>query len=127
MESILTQHSAILEAATIGVPDNVKGEVPVSFVVMNKTDTNILFSEELSSELLAFVEQRLGKGLRPKAIHVIEGLPKTRNGKVVRRVIRAAYLDLDLGDISTLENPEVLTSIRLFNENRCDSKLLTAE
>jgi len=112
MESILVEHSAVLEAATIGVPDELKGEAAVCFVVVNQRYTVTATQEELLGELLRFTEQRLGKALRPRTIHFIPQLPKTRNGKIVRRAIRAAYLGLDRGDLSTLENPDALSAIQ---------------
>lgn len=118
MESALVEHTAVLEAATIGIPDDIKGEVAVCLVVITPSYSAQQFTIELMNELLAFVESRLGKSLRPKSIHPIDQLPKTRNGKVVRRAIRAAYLDLDPGDISTLENPEILETIRALSSRK---------
>ncbi len=73
---------------------------------------------DLSAELDALVAARLGKPLRPKAIAFVQDLPKTRNGKVMRRVIRAAYLDEPPGDLSSLENPQAVDEIRLSREQR---------
>ncbi|WP_328591328.1 AMP-binding protein [Paenibacillus albiflavus] len=114
MESALVEHAAVLEAATIGIPDDVKGEVAVCLVVISQAYQESKLTIELMNELLHYVEEKLGKGMKPKVIHAAEQLPKTRNGKVVRRAIRAAYLGLDPGDISTLENPEILDTIRLL-------------
>lgn len=114
MESVLVEHAAVLEAATIGIPDDTKGEAAVCLVVINQAYLESKLTTELMAELLQYVEHKLGKGMKPKVIHAAEQLPKTRNGKVVRRAIRAAYLGIDPGDISTLENPEILESIRLL-------------
>lgn len=105
IESILVDHSSVIESATIGVPDSIKGEDIVCFVVLKQ---QVKPEPELTSELVKMVEGRMGKALKPKRIHFVSELPKTRNGKVMRRVIRAAYLSTDPGDLSSLENPDVL-------------------
>ncbi|MBE3563561.1 MAG: AMP-binding protein [Hydrogenibacillus schlegelii] len=109
IESILTAHPAIKESAVIGVPDDVKGEVPVAFVVLKPGRE---WTPDLRSEILHWVAERLGKALRPKAVYCVDDLPKTRNAKILRRAIRAAYLGQDPGDLSSLENPEAVDAIR---------------
>ncbi|CAM3437894.1 AMP-binding protein [Hydrogenibacillus schlegelii] len=109
IESILTAHPAIKESAVIGVPDDVKGEVPVAFVVLKPGRE---WTPDLRAEILHWVAERLGKALRPKAVYCVDDLPKTRNAKILRRAIRAAYLGQDPGDLSSLENPEAVDAIR---------------
>ncbi|OLD40954.1 MAG: AMP-dependent synthetase, partial [Nitrospirae bacterium 13_1_40CM_2_62_10] len=99
VEAILTGHPAVSEAAAIGVPHPVKGEALVCFVVLRHGWTP---SEALSSELAGRVGEQLGKPLRPAAVHVVPELPKTRNAKILRRVIRAAFVGQDPGDLSSL-------------------------
>ncbi|MFC8055043.1 AMP-binding protein [Bacillus cereus] len=108
-ESILVKHNDVIEAAAIGVPDDVKGEVCHCFVVLRD---NVTFTGELKKELMSLVNSHIGKALCPKDIHVVEDLPKTRNSKVMRRVIKAAYLGKELGDLSSLVNPEVVPFIQ---------------
>ncbi|MEH6979976.1 AMP-binding protein, partial [Bacillus pseudomycoides] len=108
-ESILVKHPDVIEAAAIGVPDEVKGEVCHCFIVLQE---GIKFTSELKKELLNLVNSHIGKALCPKDIHVVEDLPKTRNSKVMRRVIKAAYLGRELGDLSSLVNPEVVSYIQ---------------
>ncbi|MBG0962320.1 AMP-binding protein [Bacillus sp. SRB1LM] len=108
-ESILVKHNDVIEAAAIGVPDEVKGEVCHCFVVLRD---NVTFTVELKKELMSLVNSHIGKALCPKDIHVVEDLPKTRNSKVMRRVIKAAYLGKELGDLSSLVNPEVISYIQ---------------
>ncbi|SCC29369.1 AMP-binding protein [Bacillus wiedmannii] len=108
-ESILVKHNDVIEAAAIGVPDEVKGEVCHCFVVLRD---NVTFTGELKKELMSLVNSHIGKALCPKDIHVVEDLPKTRNSKVMRRVIKAAYLGKELGDLSSLVNPEVVPFIQ---------------
>jgi acetyl-CoA synthetase len=68
--------------------------------------------EELASELKALVAKDMGKPLAPSKIHFVSALPKTRNAKVMRRVLRSAYLGEDPGDLSALENPHAVEEIR---------------
>lgn len=68
--------------------------------------------ESLQSELIAMVTNQIGKPLAPKKIVFVSDLPKTRNAKVMRRMVRAAYLGLDPGDMSSLVNPEIVEEIR---------------
>ena len=111
MEAVLQKHESVLEAATIGVPDDVKGVAPVCFVVLHPGS---LESDDIKSELLDLIGVHLGKAMRPKSIYFVAELPKTKNGKVLRRAIRAAYLNLESGDLSSLENPDAIEKIRLL-------------
>jgi acetyl-CoA synthetase len=107
VESILNGHPAVLESAAIGVPDPVKSEVLVAFCVpCSEAD------DRLRAELLELVTTHLGKPMRPKAILFADALPRTRNAKIMRRVIRAAHLGLDPGDVTSLEDPSTLEAIR---------------
>jgi acetyl-CoA synthetase len=115
VESVLVAHEHVAEAAVIGVPHDVKGECMVAFCVLAPGRTA---SQHLADELLDRVAAELGKPLRPDAIHFVTTLPKTRNAKVMRRVIRAAYLDQDAGDVSALENPAAVDIIRRARESR---------
>jgi acetyl-CoA synthetase len=113
VESVLVGHAAVAEAAVIGVPHDVKGECMVAFCVLKQPGDG-----QLAGELRELVSAELGKPLRPDAIHFVSGLPKTRNAKVMRRVIRAAYLDLDAGDLTALENPAMVEVIRQTRESQ---------
>lgn len=109
VESILVRHESIVEAAAIGVPHEVKGSELVLFAV---TAPGVERSDALRQELNGMVVAEMGKPLAPKAILFVSDLPKTRNAKVMRRMIRAAYLGLDLGDTSSLVNPAAVEEIR---------------
>ncbi|MBK6791377.1 MAG: AMP-binding protein [Anaerolineales bacterium] len=109
VESILVRHETIVEAAAIGVPHEVKGSELVIFAV---TKPGVERSAALRQELHEMVVAEMGKPLAPKAILFVADLPKTRNAKVMRRMIRAAYLGLDLGDTSSLVNPAAVEEIR---------------
>ncbi len=109
VESILVRHEAIIEAAAIGVPHEVKGSELILFAV---TAPGVERSAALRQELHEMVVAEMGKPLTPKAILFVSDLPKTRNAKVMRRMIRAAYLGLELGDTSSLVNPAAVEEIR---------------
>ncbi|HEX8287595.1 MAG TPA: AMP-binding protein [Pyrinomonadaceae bacterium] len=107
VESLLVGDERVAEAAVIGVPDEIKGTAMVAFCVL-KTEA----TENLESELKTIVAKDMGKPLAPSKIHFVSALPKTRNAKVMRRVIRSAYLGEDAGDLSALENPNAVEEIR---------------
>jgi acetyl-CoA synthetase len=109
VESAAVAHKAVLEAAAIGVPHAVKGETIVVFVRLRPTEID---DEDLRRSISDMVVEQMGKALRPEAVHVVSDLPRTRSGKVMRRVARAAYLGTDPGDLSALENPLSVESIR---------------
>ena len=107
-ESAVVAHERIREAAAIAVPDDVKGDVVVLLAVASARADE---GDALRAELVALLDRAMGKSLRPKAIHFVDDLPKTRNLKVMRRVARARYLGLDAGDLSALADPAALTAI----------------
>jgi len=109
VESLLVAHPYVTEAAVIGVPDEVKGTAMVAFVVLSEPGA---ISTGLQAELKALVAKDMGKPLAPSKIHFVSALPKTRNAKVMRRVIRSAYLGDDPGDLSALENQQAVDEIR---------------
>ena len=110
MESVLVTHAAVVEAAAIGVPDEVKGEALWAFVVL---DSSVEVTDELRAELAGLVADRLGSSFRPSAVRATTALPKTRNAKVLRRAIRAAVLGRDPGDLSSLEDPSTIEAVRM--------------
>ncbi len=109
LESAAIRHPAVQEAGAVGVPHEVKGEVPVLFVVLRPEFEG---SEELAAEIAEKVAEVLGKPMKPAAVHFVSDLPKTRNAKVMRRLLKAAYLGESTGDTSALVNPEVLDEVR---------------
>jgi acetyl-CoA synthetase len=108
VESALVAHPAVAEAAAIGVPDPLKGEALVVFVVLKP---GVGDSPELRAALTQRVAKDLGKALAPHAVEIVSELPKTRNAKVLRRVVRSVYLGTDPGDLSSLENPGAIDAI----------------
>ena len=98
------------EPAAIGVPHELKGEAIVVFAVLHPGREP---SDALARAIADKVTELLGRPLRPDAVRFVTDLPKTRNAKILRRVIRGAYLGhVDLGDLSALENPAAVEQIR---------------
>jgi acetyl-CoA synthetase len=108
VESSLVGHPDVVEAAAIGVPDALKGTLVICFCVLRR---EAAATEGLKAELRGRLVDELGKALAPKEVLFVPDLPKTRNAKVMRRVIRAAYLGEEPGDLSSLVNPESLEAI----------------
>jgi len=100
VESALMEHPAVAEAGVIGKPDPIAGEVVKAFVSLKPAWSP---NEELRSELLGFGRKRLGAVVAPKEIEFIANVPKTRSGKIMRRLLKARELGLPEGDTSTLE------------------------
>ncbi len=100
VESALMEHPAVAEAGVIGVPDAVAGEVVKAFVALR---TGFEASDELRLELVGFARKRLGAAVAPREIEFAADLPKTRSGKIMRRLLKARELGLPEGDLSTLE------------------------
>jgi acetyl-CoA synthetase len=96
------EHPAVVEAGVIGVPDPVAGEVVKGFVTLAAGHTP---SDDLRLDLIAFARRRLGAAVAPRAIAFDPHLPKTKSGKILRRLLKARELGLPEGDLSTLEVP----------------------
>lgn len=102
VESALMEHAAVAEAGVIGKPDPISGEVVKAFVALK---AGYEPSDELRLDILGFARQRLGAAVAPKEIAFAETLPRTRSGKIMRRLLKARELGLPEGDLSTLEEP----------------------
>jgi len=107
-ESVLVGHPAVQEAATISIPHEVKGEAAICFVILKPGAQP---SEALGRELRERIAQEMGRPLMPEAVKFVTALPKTRNAKIMRRVIKAAFLGKEPGDLTALENPEAVQEI----------------
>jgi acetyl-CoA synthetase len=97
------EHEAVAEAAVIGKPDPVAGEIVKAFVALKQ---GFAADESLRKELLGHARKRLGAAVAPKEIEFRVNLPKTRSGKIMRRLLKARELGLPEGDLSTLESDE---------------------
>jgi acetyl-CoA synthetase len=102
VESVLMEHKAVAEAGVIGVPDEVAGELVLAFVSLRKGFTA---SEDLADEIRGHARARLGAAVAPREIRFMDNLPRTRSGKIMRRLLKARELGLPEGDLSTLEKP----------------------
>ncbi|HTP55147.1 MAG TPA: AMP-binding protein, partial [Thermoplasmata archaeon] len=110
LEHVLLTHPTVAEAAVCGVPDLEKGEVPVAFVVLREAHGRV---EPRGSDLAEHVAVEIGPFARPSAVHLVRSLPKTRSGKIMRRVVRAvAEGRADIGDVTTLEDEGSVDEIR---------------
>jgi acetyl-CoA synthetase len=101
IESALVEHEKVAEAAVVSVPDEIKGEVPVAFVVLKEGVERYKGLEEELKEVV------------PKAVLIVDKLPKTRSGKIMRRLLRAIFVGLPLGDITTLEDEASVEEVKL--------------
>lgn len=108
VESILMLHSGVLESAAIAIPHEIKGNQLILFVVLKQ---GIPSNDSLRTVLKQLIIAEMGKPLAPSEIVFVSDLPKTRNAKVMRRIIRSAYLGEDPGDVSSLVNPETVEEI----------------
>jgi len=109
LESALVGHRAVAEAAVVGVPDEVKGEVPLAFVVLKN---GFEPSVDMEKELVKWVRDTYGPIGTPSKIIFVTKLPKTRSGKIMRRVIKAVAVGASLGDITTLEDEAAVEEVK---------------
>ncbi len=110
IEEAISGHPAVAEVAAVGVKDEVKGQTVVAIVVLKNDVT--LSEEEISAGIKKQVDDLVGPIARPREVHVVAGLPKTRSGKVIRRAIIAMAEGRDTGDLSTLEDQGTIEDIK---------------
>lgn len=115
IESVLVAHPAVAEAAAVGLPDALKGERLMCACVL-RTGTEA--GTALEHELKEWVRNAMGAALKPDVVQFVDQLPKTRNGKVMRRVIRAICAGEDPGDLSALDNADALDQLRPTRDSR---------
>jgi acetyl-CoA synthetase len=107
VESTLVSNPKVAEAAVIGVPDELTGQAIVAFAIPEGESDG-----DLAAELRDYVGEKIGKLARPKQIVVCDDLPKTRSGKIMRRILRGIAADEDdLGDVTTLRDPDVVKDV----------------
>ena len=111
LEDAITKNEKINECAVIGVPDEIKGQVPVAFVILKETSSS-LSEEEIKQEVRNEVRKRISPTAVPKEVYLVKDLPRTRSGKIMRPVLRRLFAGEKLGDLSTLANPETIEEIK---------------
>ena len=109
LESCIVSHDSVAESAVCGIPDEVKGEVIVAFVVLKKDVTS---SDNLEKELISKIRVDIGAIATPKQIYFVSKLPKTRSGKIMRRLLKAIANNEKIGDVSTLEDGTAVTEVQ---------------
>lgn len=108
LESAVALHPDITECAVVGVTDEIKGEVPMVFAV-SKTKKP---EEQIKTEIISQIRKEIGPIATPKEVYLVKDLPKTRSGKIMRRILRRLFTGEELGDLSTLANPESVEEIK---------------
>ena len=109
IEHTVISHNKISDAASISIPDELTGEaIVVFFVPENKNEVN------LEADIIEHINKKIGKIAKPKLIFQLSDLPKTRTGKIMRRLLKAKLIGNPLGDLSSLENPDILKEIDKF-------------
>ena len=109
IESACLTVPQVAEAAVVPVVDEIKGRMPAIYVALKPGVTD---SKQASEQIVHTVETIIGKIARPKAVHIVADLPKTRSGKIMRRILAAISNRMDTGDVTTLANPEIVEQIR---------------
>jgi acetyl-CoA synthetase len=109
IESACLMVEAVAEAAVVPVVDEIKGRMPVVYVSLKPGAAD---GQRVAADIVAALEATIGKIARPKTVHVVPDLPKTRSGKIMRRVLAAISNSMDTGDVTTLANPDVVELIR---------------
>jgi len=107
IEQTASLHPKISDAAAVSIPDEITGEAIAVFVVLKDRSESSTIAEDVSRH----ISDKIGKLAKPRAVRVISEMPKTRTGKIMRRLLRAKLLNMPLGDLTALENPQVLDEI----------------
>jgi acetyl-CoA synthetase len=109
LESTLVEHPAVAEAAATAAPDPLTGQTPLCFVLLRAGHEP---SDALAAELREWIGQKIGKIARPKAVIIVDDLPKTRSGKIMRRLLKDVAEGHELGDTTTLRDPAVVDDLK---------------
>ena len=119
LENAINLHPEISESAVVGIPDEIKGEVPVAFVVWNERPASAEASaDKVKEEVVGQIKKEIGPIALPKEVYLVEDLPKTRSGKIMRRILKRLFTGEELGDLSTLANPEIVDKIKEIIKNQ---------
>ncbi len=122
LESACLTVPEVAEAAVVPVVDEVKGRMPEIYICLKPGFSP---SKEIEGKLITTIETMIGKIARPKKVHIVPDMPKTRSGKIMRRVLAAISNTMDTGDVTTLANPDVVEQIRQMVQGK--AKVATKE
>ncbi len=110
LENAIDEHPLVREAAIVPKPHDIKGEVPVAFIILKDPSKG---NEDLKKDIVKHVDKTIGPTARPSEIYFVDDVPKTRSGKIMRRILRGLVKgDKNLGNITTLMNPEVVEKLK---------------
>lgn len=109
LEDALNRYDAVVESAVVAKPHDIKGEVPIAYVIL---EPGLTPSEELTKRLIKHVDKTMGPIARPEKIVFADELPKTRSGKIMRRILKALAVNEPIGDTTTLLNPESIEALK---------------
>ncbi|KLI99114.1 propionate--CoA ligase [Luteimonas sp. FCS-9] len=112
IEESVSGHPAVAEAAVIGVADELKGQVPIVFATLKQAASDAERRHQTAGEMMRTVADQLGAVARPARVYLVDALPKTRSGKLLRRSLQALAEARDPGDLSTLDDPNALEEVR---------------
>ena len=115
IESACLTIPEVAEAAVVPAVDEVKGRVPVVYISLKP---GVPTTKAIQDKVVSTIETMIGKIARPKTIHIVPDMPKTRSGKIMRRVLAAISNHMDTGDITTLANPDIVEQIRELVQGR---------
>jgi len=114
LENAIHDNPLVLDVAVVSMPDKIKGEVPVAFVVLK---SGRIF-KDLEKKLKSYVDSRIGPTARPRRIFFVEDLPKTRSGKIMRRILKALLVNEEPNGLMTLVNPDSVAKINLVLQDQ---------
>lgn len=112
LEAAINHHPDITECAVVGIPDKIKGQAPAAFIILKRERQK----KEIKNEVLLKLRQEIGPIASVKEVYLVPDLPKTRSGKIMRRILRNLFTSEDLGDLSTLANPDVVDRLKKIIE-----------
>jgi len=115
IESACLTVPEVAEAAVVPVVDEIKGRVPEVYIVLTP---DVQPSQEIVDKVNQVIETMIGKIARPRRIHIVPDMPKTRSGKLMRRVLAALSNNMNTGDITTLANPDVVENVRVMVQGK---------
>ncbi len=112
LEDAINDYKLVNESAVVAIPDKIKGEVPAAFIVLKRKNQDLKNLEKLKKQIKKHVDNKIGPIARPKEIYFVSDLPKTRSGKIIRRILKDILNNKKLKGLTTLVNPESIEEIK---------------